>query len=468
MGATDLSDRRSCDVPRRSMDPPPVRYAKNGEVHIAYQVWGNGPLDLILVPGWISHLGVMWENPALVEVFQELATFARVVMFDKRGVGLSDRVTETPTLEDRLDDTLAVMEAAGSRKAVLVGFYEGVPMSVLFGAIHPERTLGLVLIGGMLKGIRSREYPWAYSRKQYLELNERIRSGWGTPEFVDWLTKVFAPSRGADARWKRLWARELSYGASPAAAIALNDMNKAIDVRSAVSSLHAPTLVLHVAGPGQRPFEHGRHIAASIRDAEFQEVPGRDFLFYVNPSASEVVLRSIRRFVAKLPPPADEGRMLATILFTDMVRSTEKLSRLGDNAWGQLQARYFEGAGEQLSRFRGREIKRLGDGLLAINFDGPTRAVRCALALRTHASHLGLPIRIGLHTGECLLRSADVEGIAVNTAARVCAAAGTGEILVTETVRDLSAGSGLRFLPRGTHRLRGIRGSWPLFAVGQN
>jgi class 3 adenylate cyclase len=445
------------------METPKVKYAKSGDVHIAYQVVGSGPSDVVVSQGWVTHLGVMWENPLNDRFLRELAASARLIIFDKRGVGLSDRNVGIATLEQRMDDIRAVMESAGSKKAVLLGFYDGVPMSILYAAGYPERTRGLILVEGMAKALRAPDYPWGDTREEIERSIETIGHHWGTEEFIEGLTASFSPSRTNDAEYKRNLGRELSYGASRDAAVALTRMNSEIDVRSALSAIHVPTLVMDLGGHSG-PLERGRHLAASISGARFVEIPGRDADVSANSEAAAVVVDSIRKFLGELPSSSETDRVLTTILFTDIVASTRHASVLKDDAWSRLLTRFYVGARTEVTRFRGRAIKTTGDGVLAI-FDGPTRAIRCACALQNEARGLGLEIRAGLHTGECVLREGDVQGIAVHVARRVSERAQAGEVLVSGTVRELSIGSEVRFGDKGAHALKGVEGRWRTYSV---
>jgi class 3 adenylate cyclase len=444
------------------MYPPEVQYAKSGDVHIAFQTFGNEPLDLIVGMPWVTHLVVGWEDAPNAQFFRDLSSFARLILFDKRGVGLSDRDVGIPTLEERMDDFRAVMDAVGSKKAVLMGISESAPMSIVFAASHPERTLGLILVGGGARSLRAPDYPWGPTLEEKKAEIRRVEREWGTPSFVDHVVEMLAPSRAHDTAFKQWFGRELSFGASPSSIVALEKMNLDIDVRSVLPAIHVPTLVL--AGDAQDDIAEGKYMASNIPGAKFAEIPVREHLYYATPAATTAVVRSVREFVKGLSETSDTERVLTTVLFTDIVASTRHLSAVGDLAWTRILAQYHEKVRMELDRFRGRLIKTTGDGMLAI-FDGPTRAVRCACVLRDRAREVGLEIRAGLHSGECVLREDDVQGIAVHIAARVSERAGDGQVLVSGTVRDLSVGSEIRFKNQGAHTLRGVEGEWRTYSV---
>jgi class 3 adenylate cyclase len=445
------------------MEPPEVRYALSGNVHVAYQVLGDGPLDLVLGTPAPTNLGVWWEWPPNAEFFQGLASLGRLILFDKRGVGLSDRAVGVPPLGERMDDIRAVMDAAGSSRAILLGISESAPMSLLFAASYPKRTAGLVLVGGFARGLGAPGYPWGPSAEQAESNIRSIEREWGTPENVRSLARALAPGVGDDPEFVRWLTKLFTYGASPASAAALERMNSQIDVSSVLGTIHVPALVL--AEESEWALGSGRYMADRIPGARFAAIPGANHMFTVDPKASRSVLQSIRSFVADLPGEVEADRILMTVLFTDVVSSTRRAAELGDRAWAQLLGRYLESAREQVTRFRGHLVKSTGDGVLA-TFDGPTRAVRCASALRDDARRLGLETRAGLHTGECLLKAGDIQGVAVHIAARVSELAEPDEVLVSGTVRDLSFGSEIQFADRGTEALRGLDGRWKMYSVG--
>jgi pimeloyl-ACP methyl ester carboxylesterase/class 3 adenylate cyclase len=432
---------------------PETRYAKSGDVHIAYQVVGSGPTDLVLVPGFISHIEEWWEEPLSARFLERLASFSRLILFDKRGTGLSDREAGVPTLEQRMDDVRAVLAAAGSERAAVLGVSEGGAMSALFAATYPERTAALVLYGTFAEFC-----SWVPTPEHLEHFLHAIDEGWGTGRSLP----HFAPSVADDSRFRRWWARYERLGASPGAAMALMRMNSEIDVRHVLPAIRVPTLVLHRTGDVTVDVEAGRYQAAHIPGATYVELPGVDHLPFVGDA--EAVLDEIEEFLTGARPVAEPDRVLATVLFTDVVGSTELAARLGDRRWRDLLDAHHAAVRRQLDRFRGREVKTVGDGFLA-TFDGPARAIRCADAIRASVRTLGLEVRAGLHTGEVELIGDDVGGIAIHVGARVAALAGPGEVLVSSTVKDLVAGSGLRFEDRGTHRLKGVPEGWRLFAA---
>ena len=446
------------------MDLPEVRYAASGAVHIAYQVLGGGSTDILLARSGVYHLEIAWDHPLNARFLQELGSFGRLIAFDKRGTGLSDRDVGVATLEDRIDDCRAVLDAVGSQRAILVAARDAASMAVLFAATYPARTRGLVLMSGLAAGSWSPDFPWAPTPEQWETLIERDRKDWGSPAHIDRLTAEVAPSRTDDGDFKRWLGRLVRNGASPAAGAALARMNMAIDLRPTLHAVHVPTLVVHPAGDRSVSVEHGRYLATHIPGARLLETPGRDHLFWVSDEQTTVVFDEIRRFIHGLPDSLEPERVLTTVLFTDIVGSTRQASEMGDRAWGALLSRFLEGAQAETTRFRGTTIKTTGDGILAI-FDGPTRAVRCASALREQARAAGLELRAGLHTGECILKDADVQGIAVHVAARISREAADGEILVSSTVRDLSVGSEVHFTDRGPRRLKGVPGEWRVFSA---
>jgi pimeloyl-ACP methyl ester carboxylesterase len=437
-----------------------VRYARSGGLNVAYQVVGEGPRDLVYVSGWVSHLERTWGEPLLERFLRRLASFSRLIVFDKRGTGLSDRVAERelPTLEQRMDDVRAVLDAVGSERAAVFGHSEGGPMALLFAAAHPERTTALVAFGIFATRLRKPDYPWAPSAEERAAWIERVEREWGGD--VDLAT--LAPSMAGDPAFRAWWASYLRSGASPGAAAALGRMNSAIDVRDVLPAVRVPTLVMHRTGDLDVNVEEGRWIAARIPGARFVELPGADHFPWVGDA--DRVVDEIQEFLTGVRPSPEPDRVLATVLFTDLVDSTRRAAELGDAAWRDLLSRHDAAVRRELDRFRGREAGTAGDGFLAL-FDGPARAVRCAAAVRDALRPLGLEVRSGLHTGELHVRPDGPSGVAVHIGARVAAEAGPGEILVSNTVRDLVAGSGLEFEDRGARRLKGVPGEWRLFAA---
>ena len=439
---------------------PETRYAKSGDVHIAYQVVGEGAIDLILVHGWISHLEHQWEDPSLARFLERLASFSRLILFDKRGTGLSDRVADDalPTLEQRMDDVRAVMDAVGSTRAALFGISEGGPMCMLFAATYPERTSALLMYGTYAKWIRDPEYPWAPTRAQHEAAFEAYEKRWGTPVGL----KVFAPSVANDEQWRQWWARHQRLAASPGAGVALYRMNVEIDVRHVLPTIRVPALILHRSG--DRLFDPGgaRYIAARIGDAKYVELPGADHIAWLGDA--DGLVDEVQEFLTGVRPVSEVDRVLTTVLFVDIVGSTERAAMLGDARWRDLMANYHGHVAREVARFRGRVVDTAGDGVFA-SFDGPARAIRCACAVRDAVTALGIVIRGGVHTGECEVSGDKIAGIAVHVGARVAAAAAPGEILLSSTVKDLVSGSGLQLLDRGSHTLKGIAGRWKLFAI---
>ena len=437
---------------------PKTQYAKSGDIHIAYQINGEGPLDLVCVPGFVSHVEYVWEHPRVAHFFRRLTRFSRVIHFDKRGTGLSDRVTDIPTLEQRMDDVRAVMDAAGSERAALFGVSEGGPMSLLFSATYPERTSGLILYGSYARRSWAPEYPFGSTEEDWRVAIESVDRHWGGQRMVE----LVAPSLAHDEGFAQWMANYLRLAASPGAAIAVWKMNKDIDVRHILPAIRVPTLVIHRTGDRLIRVEHGRYLAEHIPGSKLVELAGTDHVSWTGDA--EAILDEMEEFLTGARHQPEVDRVLATVLFTDIVGSTEQAAALGDRRWREVLDGYYALARRELVRFRGREIDTAGDGLFAA-FDGPARAIRCAMAIATGARPLGIEIRAGLHTGECEVMGEKLGGIAVHIGARVAAQAGPGEVLVSSTVKDLVAGAGLHFQDRGVHSLRGTPGDWRLFAV---
>jgi class 3 adenylate cyclase len=437
------------------MTPPETRYARSGDIRIAYQVVGSGPLDLVFVPGFVSNIDLFWEDPAAAQVFGRLASFSRLILFDKRGTGLSDRNASIATLEERMDDVRAVMDAAGSERAALFGMSEGGPMSLLFAATYPERTRALALCGSYAR------HP-TLSREIIAEHVEQIDRVWGTGEY--W-AKSYAPDKASDPSFRRTAARWERQGSSPSTAAALLQMNVDIDARHILPAIRVPTLILHRIGDTRVPIDAGRYLAANIPDAKLVELPGINHSWLDDRKISDRIVDEVEEFLTgSRSSEADVDRVLATVMFTDIVDSTKRAAELGDRQWRVLLDRHDETVRQQIVRFRGHEVKNLGDGFLA-TFDGPARAVRCAVAISGSVRPLGISIRSGLHTGEIEMKRDDIAGIAVHIAARVAAEAKPGETVVSSTVRDLVAGSELRFEDRGIHALKGIPEEVHLYRV---
>jgi len=429
---------------------PATRYALSGDVSIAYQVMGEAPIDLVMVPGIASHVEFFHETPGYTAFLRRLSEFARVITFDKRGQGLSDRVI-APSLEERMDDVRAVMDAVGSKRAVVMGFSEGSAMSALFAATYPERTSKLLLFGGFALSTMASDFE--------AKAAERLK-GWGTGEIL----KQAWPSLIAKPQGIEVMAKIERLTASPGAIKALTLLNAQIDVRPILPTIRVPTLVMHRTGDLQVPIAAGRALASQIPDAKFVEYPGEDHVYWSGDV--EAFLGDIEEFVtgSRDRSSAEIERVLATVLFTDIVDSTRSAAAMGDHAWRRLLDNHDAIARQTVDKFRGNLIKTTGDGILA-TFDGPGRAVRCALAFSAAAGQIGLPLRAGLHTGEIELRDRDVGGIAIHAAARVMAQAQASEVLVSRVVTDLVAGAGLKFAERGSHELKGIPGKWDLFAA---
>jgi pimeloyl-ACP methyl ester carboxylesterase len=435
---------------------PEVRYARSGEVNIAYQVVGEGPIDLVLVPGFISHLDLDWDEPGSVHFLRRLASFSRLIRFDKRGTGLSDRPGGLPDLETRMDDVRAVLDAVGSERAALFGYSEGGPMSILFAGTYPERTTALVLYGTYAKRRDpDDDYPWAPTWEVRRAYAEELERDWG------WEADMQRMSPSADEAMAHWWAARARAAASPGAARDLILMNSQIDVRALLPAIRVPTLVLHRSGDRDSRPEEGRYIAERISGARFVELPGGDHFPGIDP---DQIVDEVEEFLTGMRRAPEPDRVLATVLFTDIVGSTERAAQLGDHAWLELRVAHHAAVRRELDRYRGREIETAGDGFLAA-FDGPARAIRCATAISKSVRGLGLEVRAGLHTGECELVEGKLGGIAVHLGARVASRAGPSEVLVSSTVKDLVAGSGIVFEDRGPATLKGVPGKWRLHAV---
>jgi pimeloyl-ACP methyl ester carboxylesterase len=437
---------------------PSIRYARSGDVHIAYQQLGDGPLDLVFVPGAWSHLEVFFEEPSVARFLRRLSDFSRLILFDKRGTGLSDRVAVLPTLEQRMDDVRAVMDAVGSERAALLGVSEGGPMCALFAATYPERTSHLILLGSSPRLVEADDYPFGRPARLTDLFIERIERDWGQAISLP----LFAPSAVGDERLERWFGRLERLGASPGAAVALTRMSAETDVRHLLPAISVPTLVLHRTDDRVVPVAAARYVAERVPGARYVELPGDDhFPWFGDP---ESMLAAIEEFVTGARPSPEIDRFLATVLFTDIAGSTEQLAQLGDRRWRGVLEAHHDLVRRELERYRGREVDTAGDGFFS-TFDGPARAVRCALAIRDAVRPLGLEVRAGVHTGECEKIGGKIGGLAVHIGARVAGFAGAGEVLVSSTVKDLVAGSGLRFVDRGSHALKGIPERWRLFAA---
>ncbi|MGE0362476.1 MAG: alpha/beta fold hydrolase [Vicinamibacterales bacterium] len=436
-------------VPAAELTPPPTRYARSGDVSIAYQVLGDGPIDLVFVMGWVSHLDYFWREPSFASFLTRLASFSRLILFDKRGTGLSDRVSDLPTLEQRMDDVRAVMEAVGSERAALMGVSEGGPLCSLFATTYPSRTLALVMIGTYAKRLWAADYPWGPTRAERERFLDAIRTGWGGPVGIE----ARAPSRADDPAFREWWSTYLRMGASPGAALTLTRMNAEIDVRHVLPAIRVPTLVLHRTDDRCLKVEEGRYVAAQIPGATFLEFPGDDHLPFVGDQ--DALLDAIEPFLARLPHEATADRVLATLL------SARVTPLPGAAAAAEAFAAH---ARREIEWFRGRWLGVTADGLTAA-FDGPARAIRCAVSLAAVASRYGLAASSGLHTGECVDDGATLHGPAVAMASALAGQAAAGEVLVSRTVKDLVAGAGLAFEDRGTRALEGDDQTWRVFAA---
>jgi pimeloyl-ACP methyl ester carboxylesterase len=439
---------------------PRTRYTRSGDVSIAYQVVGDGPIDLVFAPGFPSHLEHAWDQPRLAHFYRRLASFSRLILFDKRGLGLSDRVVDSdlPGVEQRMDDLRAVLDEVDSDGAAVLGASDGGPIAAVFAATYPERTSHLILVNSYARRLSGEDYPWGPTPEDWDGIAQTMAARWGDPLFLEMLF----PSHADDPAFAEWWATFLRRSVSPGAAGAYIRMNAEIDVRSVLPAVHVPTLVLHSVGDRICPVEGGRYMAEEIAEAEFVELPGEDHQVWV--SDADAAIGEIERFLTgqRIAPSPDA--VLATLLFTDIVGSTEQAAGLGDRRWRTLLDTHDGITRRELERTGGREVNTTGDGFLA-TFDGPARAVRCALGIERALAELGIHIRAGVHTSEVEVVGDDIRGLGVHVAARVMSYAGPGEVVVSRVVRDLSVGSGLRFTELGTHRLKGVPGEWELFTA---
>jgi class 3 adenylate cyclase len=443
------------------MGSPETRYARSGEFSIAYQVVGEGEFDLVYVPGLASHLELFWEEPAYSRFLHRLASFSRLILMDRLGTGLSDRLppNEASTYEQRMDDIRAVMDAVGSERAALLGWSEGGALCATFAATYPQRTSALVMYGGMPRMLEDDDYPWGQPADFMDEWIANVPVSWGQDEE---LLRLWAPSVADLPEPRRWFARFGRLAASPGAASALFRMVRDLDIRDVLPAIRVPTLLIHRTGDTLIRVEHSRYMVERIPDAKLVELPGEDHLWWFGDQ--DAIVDEVEEFLTGARSAPEPDRVLATVLFTDIVGSTERAAELGDSRWRDLLERHGTVVRRELERHRGREVKATGDGFLA-TFDGPARGIRCASSIAAAVRPLGIEIRAGLHTGECELMNGDVGGIAVHTGARVSAEAGPGEVLVSSTVRDLVAGSGIEFEERGSRELKGIPGEWRLYAV---
>jgi pimeloyl-ACP methyl ester carboxylesterase len=439
---------------------PETLYAKGKNGSVAYQVVGDGPLDLVFISSWLSNIDAMWEEPLLTHFLRRLGSFSRLLCFDKRGAGASDTVSlaELPTLEEWSDDVRTVMRAVGSKRAALLGVGAGGQMAMLFAATHPELTSALILMDSAARRLRAPDYPWGLPPDRLPLRLERIEDLWGTGGNLDFI----APSMAQDESFRRRYARLERFAMGPRAARAILASGWETDLRDILPAIQAPTLVLHRTDDQFFRIDHGRYLARAISGARFVELPGADHLFYVG--ETEPMLCEIQQFLTGMRAAPEIDRVLATVLFTDIVGSTERAVEMGDRAWRGVLQTHQEIAQQEVEQHRGQKIRFMGDGMLA-TFDGPARAVHGAWAIRQASRALGVDIRAGLHTGEIQFVGNDIDGIAVHIGARVMSKAEAGEVVVSSTVKDLVAGSGIQFLDRGVHVLKGVPGEWRLFSA---
>ncbi len=440
---------------------PETHYAKSGDVNIAYQVVGDGPVDLLYAAGWVTNLEVMWEDPGFARFLNRMASFTRLICFDKRGIGLSDPVPaeDLTNLDIRMRDMTAVMDAVGSERAFLFGHSEGGSTCIRFAYDHPDRTEGLILAFAYAKRLRSADYPWAPTKEQRIADSEAFEASWAEPQTI---ADYYAPSRAKDEAFVNWLSRYLRLAASPKAAAALNTGSTNIDVTSLLPEIRAETLCIYRIDDLDVNVEEGRYIASKIPNSKLVEIPGNDHFFWAGDP--EPLLQEIEEFITGQRGPAESERVVATALFTDIVGSTALAASVGDRTWRDLLQRHYEVVRRELVTWRGREVKTTGDGVLA-TFDSPTQAISFATALPASMEPLGIEVRCGIHTGEMELRSGDVAGLAVHIAARISALAGSSEVLVSRTVKDLVVGSDITFEKKGSHQLKGVPDEWEIYAV---
>jgi class 3 adenylate cyclase len=436
-----------------------TRYAKSGDLHIAYRTLGSGPIDLVIVQQWFSNVEMEREVPPIARMDDRLASFGRVILFDKRGVGLSDPVPATafPPIEEWMDDLRAVMDAVGSERAAIIASMAGGFMASVFAATHPDRTTTLVLVDAFARLGTTRDYPWGVDAEGLAQQLDAIERGWGDGTMLD----LFAPDVADDVAVRASWSRYERHSVSPGTALAMVPMMADIDIRPVLPAIRVPTLAIARDGGAINP-EHSRYLADHIAGSKYVEVPGRDNLIWAGDQ--EAIIGEIQQFITGVRPAPEPERVLATIMFTDIVGSTDLAATIGDARWRDLLAEHNRIVRAELDRFRGREVKTTGDGFLAV-FDGPARAIRCAEAVSAALRSLDIRVRAGIHTGEVEVETRDLGGIAVHIGARVSAQANADEILVSSTVKDLVVGSGIAFDDRGMHALKGVPGKWRLFAV---
>ncbi len=446
------------------MNQPETRYAQTVDgVHIAYQVFGEGPVDLVITMGQVSHVDLAWELPEIGSFLRRLASFSRVILFDQRGNGCSDRELDTASFEAGMDDVRAVMDAAGSGRALQFGYQDGGMMCALFAASFPERTSGLILANSSPRGLWAPDWTVGWTAEEWDQNSAEIDARWGTLDYTEEWFHWLSPKHTLDAAAIARFARFLRSAQSPGSMIAFNEMLRDSDVRAILPTIQVPTLVLHATDNPVEPVEEGRYLAERIPGATLVELPFADHMLVWE--AADTIVQSVERFARRIQhDEAEFDRVLATVLFTDIVDSTAQSAAVGDSAWTDIRAQHDQVVRANLSRFRGREIKTMGDGFLA-TFDGPARGVRCAEAIVTGVKPLGIEIRAGLHTGEVAIEGEDVAGLGVAIGARVGAKAGASEVLVSQTVKDLVAGSGLAFEDVGEYQLKGVPDRWRLYRV---
>jgi class 3 adenylate cyclase len=440
------------------VDRPQTSYAWNDGTALAYQVVGTSGPDLLLMPGSVSHLEVLWDEPRVSRFLTRFAAFCRLIIMDPRGLGLSDRLTEIPTMEERVDDLLSVLDAVGSEHATLFGNADSGPPCIAAAVSHPERVSHLVLLGTYAKASWSEDYPWGWTDEEFADFRQFVREDWGTGARIE----TIAPSMTGDEAF-RAWSQTLSrIGASPRAVLLLGEMTMSVDVRPLLSQVAVPTLVMHRIGDRLNGVEHGRFLADRIPGARWVELHGEDFLLWAGDT--DGIVDEVEEFLTGRRGGAEPSRVVATIMFTDVVGSTERAHALGDRAWADLLEVHNARIRTELRRFGGREIDTAGDGFLT-SFDSPASAIACARAVLESMREIGVDLRIGLHTGECDVVGDKLRGIAVHIGARVASKAEAGETLVSQTVKDLVAGSGIEFQDRGVHELKGVPGEWRLYSV---
>lgn len=439
--------------------PPETRYAKSGDINIAYQVIGDGAIDLVFVMGWVSHLDWFWQEPSFARFLKRLASFSRLIQFDKRGTGLSDRSVDLATFDQRMDDIRAVMDAVESERAALVGISEGAAMSTLFAATYPERTAALILIGGFARRSWAPDYPWGSTDEERQSFLDQIERGWGGPVGL----ARRAPSRVTDERFREWWATFLRMSASPGAAVALTRMNMEIDIRHLLPSIRVPALIIHRTDDLAIPVEGSRYLAEHIPGARYVELPGRDHLPFAGDQ--DAILDEVEYFLTGVRPTRLPDRVLATVLVSEICSATEAAARLDDAQWRDMRETFTALVRQELIEFRGREVRTTDIGFLA-TFDSPARAIRCAGSIASRARSAGTDVRSGVHTGECEMVGHEVAGIAVQVAARVMAHAGPGDVVVTRMVKDLATGMDLECQDLGDHPLQGVAGEWRLYRIG--